>query len=890
MSTKSGSIVVALAVTSVFCATTATIGQTYVNFESPQTNALDLSPDGLTLAAVNTPDNRVEIFDVSPAGLTHTASIFTGIDPVSVRFLDNSTAWVVNHISDSISIVDLTTMRVVDTINTDDEPHDVIFAGAPTRAFVSVSQRNRVDVYDPSSPSAAPAQLTIQGEDPRALATDGTNVYAAIFESGNNTTILHETVVSSIVNPYATNPPPNDGLSFNPPQNGANPAPPAVGLIVQKQPDATWLDDNIGDWSAAVTWDLHDNDVAIINANTLTISYANNLMNAIMGLAVKPDGNITALGTDATNHIRYEPILNGIFLRVLGANLDPSSPSTSTTIHDLNPHLTYAAPSVSPAEHAQSIGDPRDAEWRSDGSKLYVTSLGTDEIAVFDNAMARTNQIAVGEGPTSIVLDESNDRAYVLNRFEGAISIVDLTSESETARIPLHDPTPSDVKLGRPFLYNTRLTSGTGMVSCASCHIDGRMDQLSWDLGAPDADVKPFDQVCNFGVGGCEDWHPMKGPMATQTLVGILETGPLHWRADRANFSQFNPAFQSLLGRASELTFAEMVAFETYVGSLAFPPNPFRNIDNALTSSVPEVSGNPMNGEILYMTAQLDGVDCVTCHTLPTGTNGQLTSAPLLQETQSIKIPQLRNMYEKTGFDDTSISNNRGFGYIKDGSIDDLFTFLQFPGFGFSAGATGDQERRDVQAFLFSFDTGTHAGVGQQSTLVDFATASASQMALLDQYVALAQSGDVGLVVTGTLAGTQRSGAYIPASSHFQMDIAGESHTDAALRALAAPGSEITYTLVPAGSETRIGLDRDEDSFFNRDELDACADPADPTSTPLNSVPADLNADGTVDGADLGLFLATWGSSDPTTDLNGDGTVDGSDLGLLLSTWGPCAV
>ena len=47
---------------------------------------------------------------------------------------------------------------------------------------------------------------------------------------------------------------------------------------------------------------------------------------------------------------------------------------------------------------------------------------------------------------------------------------------------------------------------------------------------------------------------------------------------------------------------------------------------------------------------------------------------------------------------------------------------------------------------------------------------------------------------------------------------------------------------------------------------------------------ADLNGDGTVDGADLGLLLAQWGSSG-SGDLNGDGTVDGGDIGLMLVEW-----
>jgi len=50
----------------------------------------------------------------------------------------------------------------------------------------------------------------------------------------------------------------------------------------------------------------------------------------------------------------------------------------------------------------------------------------------------------------------------------------------------------------------------------------------------------------------------------------------------------------------------------------------------------------------------------------------------------------------------------------------------------------------------------------------------------------------------------------------------------------------------------------------------------------------DLNADGVVNGADLGLLLGAWGTANPVADINGDGTVNGADLGLLLGAWGAC--
>jgi len=50
--------------------------------------------------------------------------------------------------------------------------------------------------------------------------------------------------------------------------------------------------------------------------------------------------------------------------------------------------------------------------------------------------------------------------------------------------------------------------------------------------------------------------------------------------------------------------------------------------------------------------------------------------------------------------------------------------------------------------------------------------------------------------------------------------------------------------------------------------------------------PADLNGDGVIDGADLGILLDAWGPCvGCPADLNGDGVVDGADLGILLSAW-----
>jgi hypothetical protein len=56
---------------------------------------------------------------------------------------------------------------------------------------------------------------------------------------------------------------------------------------------------------------------------------------------------------------------------------------------------------------------------------------------------------------------------------------------------------------------------------------------------------------------------------------------------------------------------------------------------------------------------------------------------------------------------------------------------------------------------------------------------------------------------------------------------------------------------------------------------------------PVHIGPADLNADGVVDGRDLAELLAAWGSFNPLLDLDANGSVGGGDLAITLSSWGP---
>jgi len=81
----------------------------FTTFASGQVRPLAMSPDGTRLFAVNTPDDQLEIFSVAAGtgALAHQASVPVGLEPVAVAARSDTEVWVVNHLSDSVSVVDV---------------------------------------------------------------------------------------------------------------------------------------------------------------------------------------------------------------------------------------------------------------------------------------------------------------------------------------------------------------------------------------------------------------------------------------------------------------------------------------------------------------------------------------------------------------------------------------------------------------------------------------------------------------------------------------------------------------------------------------------------------------------------------------------------------------
>jgi len=793
----------------------------FAHFESGHVHPIAMTPDGSRVLVVNTADNRLAVFDVTGAAPVRVGEVPVGLEPVAVCARTNGEAWVVNQLSDDVSVVDLATLNVKATVRVGDEPADVVFANG--LAWVSVSNEDCLKVYDPANLAAAPQVVPVAGRMPRALAVrpDGSSVFVAVFNTNHQSTGLTEAEAGDSL------PPPN------PPMKAGLPPAPKVGLIVRKNTVTNnWTDESGHLWNSKIPYDVTFNEfLEIGTASKAVVHNWNDIAVIMLGAAYDPVHNIAAVsGTYARTDVRFEPVLNGHNTESRLALCK----SDGTRFRPLvNPQVNYNVPTGPQSERDSALGIPTGVAFSPDGNRVFLTALSSDKLGVFDAVTGAIKaRVPTVTGPTGVLADPARPRLYVVGRFRNQLQVLSTATFASTSIVSIgFDPTPDVVVNGRKFFYSGQ-TSGHGEESCASCHIFGDTDNLGWDLGNPQGDVQP--KPPGMLDPALQGFHPMKGPMMTQSLRGLPGTGLLHWRGDRADLNAFKPAFQSLLGKATPIADSEMTAMNAFINALVYPPNPNQNLDRTFPDAPP---GQPSaaRGEQFYLNHVVDGpFKCVDCHSLPTGTNGQVINHSALLASQDMKVPQLRNLYKKSGFRDSAgVVNKKGFGFTHNGSVDNLFDFLQFPGFDFGANvAAANATRRDLEAFLLAFDTGMAPSVGTQLTFDGANTGDAALLGRLDTLKTAADLGDCDLVAKGRTPTMARGWKYGGADLWTSDVQAEQPWTTAQLLALAQPGFELTVTGVPPGSGTRIGIDRDRDGWRDGDELRGGGDPANPAVVP----------------------------------------------------------
>jgi hypothetical protein len=208
---------------------------------------------------------------------------------------------------------------------------------------------------------------------------------------------------------------------------------------------------------------------------------------------------------------------------------------------------------------------------------------------------------------------------------------------------------------------------------------------------------------------------------------------------------------------------------------------------------------------------------CAYCHPVSRerniyGTTGLTTN---VIGGRPFKIPSHRNTYERVGMfgraPTRAIPQNgqhmgpqiRGYGFTHDGGADTVIRFASYPVFQYQ---DPNVQRRQVEQYLFAFESDLKPIVGQQITLnADAHERVVGRIGLLaDRAVA----GDAELVVTGIVDGEHRSYLLMP-TGKFRSDRPAQQSLDGdtLLELAQTAGNSLTFTAVPPGTGTRIAFD-----------------------------------------------------------------------------------
>jgi hypothetical protein len=664
----------------------------YVNLNVVPFSPIALTPDGNTLAVVNTHANLVRLFDSTdpnPVNWTLIASYKTAWGPVSAGFFINPGCQpellLTCSNSDSLLWMDYTG-RVQGLLGLPGEPSDLLIDQTRKMAWVSCLGSDVVVEVDLQFRRIR-AEYPIPSKHPAFLSFENGNtgsVIVAPMLSGNNTTVER--------GPALFNAGPNGILDLSQETQGL----PDEDLFRLSPADATV-------------------SPVVIGAGTILNDHAENPVT----------GEWWMLGTDAKNaQFQSEPEANGIFsenrLTIIGAlpplGGAPVVPNRFIDLDDSNPLL--------PGQQAiptRTVGQPYALEFDRLGNG-YITGMLTNNITQYDQTGTWVKEWNVGSIPRGLKTIRKGSKDFLAAYCWGNNKIEVYEPAVGTGIVVTldvgPDPTHPKIRNGRTLYYSAANSMNNNM-SCNTCHIDGFSDMLAWDLSDRRVDINGAHTI------PVDD----KGPLITQTLRSIKGQNPYHWRGERGDLIAFNGAFPGLLGGPPLDTTpdGDFDNFEAFVMHLQERANPFESVtreilDSFVPDTFPPGTSAVRGQDLFYDKNSLPSFSCEDCHTLPSGTRNatfrdefsatlpgrsHFAVAPLLSFWRKLQPNNVSIEYASGQTDKVPVL---GTGLSPTGLADDLQDFVLQGAF-----ILKQQEKHDVAAFLMQLDTGIppimHKGV-----------------------------------------------------------------------------------------------------------------------------------------------------------------------------------
>jgi YVTN family beta-propeller protein len=556
----------------------ATNGDNEPRYKNPRNMAL--RPGSRELWVACEASDSVAIVDTVPRAIA--AEIQVGGMPISVAFTpDGRLAFVSNRHDDTVAVIDATTRKVVRTLEVGDEPHGLLADRQGRRLYVANTSSGDITVFDLKSLSYEKTLSASRGPWSMALSPDGTSLLV--------TNMLARFAV--LRTPFAS--------------------------------EVTFIETQRGT--------VEDRRV-VDGANLMT------------GAAWHPSGRFALATLNRTKNLvpmtrllQGWTITNGLAILWRDGRVDQ-------VLLD-EPNMGFA--------------DSCDVAFTPDGRYALVTSAGTDRVAVVDveklTAILRrasdherqhvlpnhlgyptefvVKHIPVRSNPRGLLVAPDGSAAYVANSLDDSLSVIDLRKLEVVSRIDLGGASEiTKRRRGEILFHNARITFRR-QYACASCHPDGHVDSVTYDIESDGIGVSPVDN---------------------RTLRGILDTAPFKWEGTNPSLSrQCGARLSVFFTRLLPFTPEELSAVDLYVTTIERPLNRYRKLGAPLNPA--QRRGKALFERMMTADGRIIPVEnrCVTCHYPPYFTDRRPHDVGTRQPSDrqaNFDTPHLNNIYDSAPY------------------------------------------------------------------------------------------------------------------------------------------------------------------------------------------------------------------------------------------------
>ena len=510
------------------------------------------------------------------------AEIPVGSAPTGVAFTsDGRRAFVTNREDDSLSVIDATARRVEDTLRTGDEPHGVLVTPGDRHVLVLNTSSEDIHVFDARTLAFEKKLAAGRGPWDLALSPDGTTVL--------------------VTNMYSN-------------------------LTGFRKPLAS--------------------ELTVIDAATARVRdrWTIEGTNLMMGIDWRRDGRFALATMNRTKHlVPMTRLLQGWTITNGIAVIWPDGRADQLLL-DLP---------------GQGFADATDVKVTPDARYALVTSSGTNQVAVLDlhrltrllknateeerrrifpNHLGKASEFLVkrirtADSPRGIAISADGRRAYVANCLDDSITVIDLVRLEPAGKISLNGPREiTKRRWGERLFHNARITF-RNQFSCHSCHPDGHVDGITYDIEADGIGVSPVDN---------------------RTLRGIGDTAPFKWEGTNPSLKrQCGARLAVFFTRNLPFTPEELSAVDYYITTIRRPPNRYHTPGTRYTPA------QRRGKELFERTHTNDGRlippegRCVFCHPPPYYTSRRrfdVGTRQALDRTGLFDVPHLNNIYDSAPY------------------------------------------------------------------------------------------------------------------------------------------------------------------------------------------------------------------------------------------------